>query len=76
MEEADILSSDEEANSILNITDQGFRVDFNPKPDGSCMFSAIADQLRSHVFGIERSAETLRQEVVKEIARNRSKYQG
>lgn len=51
-------------------------MDFNPQPDGSCMFSAIADQLRSHVFGIERSAETLRQEVVKEIARNRSQYQG
>ena len=52
---------------------QGFRVAFDPTPDGSCMFSAMEHQLRQ--YGIERSSLTLRQEIVKEISQNRTKYE-
>ena len=52
---------------------QGFCVAFDPTPDGSCMFSAMVHQLRQ--CGIERSSLTLRQEIVKEISQNRTKYE-
>ena len=40
----------------------GLYIQHDPLPDGFCQFGAISDQLRH--FGIERSPDTLRMEVI------------
>ena len=49
-------------NERLQQFDDRFRVSFDPQPDGNCQFYAVSEQLRD--FGIHRSPEALRNEVV------------
>ena len=48
--------------------DQGFAISFNPAGDGNCQFAAVAHALQN--FGIYRSNETLRREVVQYLSDN------
>ena len=45
------------------IEEQGFDIQYNPPGDGSCQFAALANQLSA--LGIFRSAETMREEIVR-----------
>lgn len=47
---------------------QGFAISFNPAGDGNCQFAAVAHALQD--FGIYRSNETLRREVVQYLSDN------
>ena len=47
---------------IDEITDQGYIVTDDPPGDGNCQFSALCDSLLN--FGIFRSPQTLRQDIV------------
>ena len=49
-------------------SDAGYTILLNPAGDRSCQSTAVSDQLRR--LGIERSAKTLRQEVVDYLRRN------
>ena len=53
-----------ESDDYLNfIEDQGYEPAYNPPGNGNCQFAALAYQLRS--LGISRSAETIREEIVR-----------
>jgi len=45
------------------IEEQGFDIQYNLPGDGSCQFAALAHQLSA--LGIFRSAETMREEMVR-----------
>ncbi len=47
-------------------------LDYNPPGDGNCQFDAVANQLRN--FGIHRSAQTLRAEVVSFLEQKSNYY--
>ena len=47
---------------IDEITDQGYIVTYDAPGDGNCQFSALCDSLLN--FGIFRSPQTLREEIV------------
>ena len=48
--------------------DKGFAISFHPAGDGNCQFAAVAHALQD--FGIYRSNETLRREVVQYLSDN------
>lgn len=50
------------------IEEQGFDIQYNPPGDRSCQFAALAHQLSA--LGIFRSAETMREEIVRYLETN------
>ena len=58
---------------LLPLADRG-AIAFNPAGDGNCQFSALCLWLRR--IGIERSSETLREEIVKYLKENPSDFHG
>ena len=50
------------------IEDQGYQIEFDPPGDGSCQFAALAHQLSA--FGIFRTPEEMREEIVRYLENN------
>ena len=53
---------------VSQITDQGFKVKYDPPGDGNCQFSSLSYSLRN--FGIRLSAQRLREEIVNYLRSN------